>query len=64
MKRADRSKLSARELAEQKAFLCCSVSPNAEKEQRGRKWKGLILAALLFYLLMSHGGLHKMSQSW
>lgn len=31
-KRAGRSELSARELAEQKAFLCCSVSPNAEEE--------------------------------
>lgn len=45
-KRADGSKLSARELVEQKAFLCCSMSPNAGKEWRERKRKGLILTVL------------------
>lgn len=45
-KRTNGSKLSAHELIEQKAFLCCSVSPNAGKEQRERKRKGLVLTVL------------------
>lgn len=57
----DGSTLSARELVEQKEFLCCSVNPNSGKEQRketeGFGFTNLFVSICLFNsVLRSSGG--------